>query len=483
MKGNFKKIAPWIVLILIIAGFAVWYFLSNRISASENVSYEEKISEGDSKYSNKDYAGAMVDYYGAVDIIPTRIDAFKGIIQVLLDKNRPDHALSILDQSGQKLNQNDQASLYVLIGNAYFTQGEYDKALSTYQKGQGLGVNNQDLELAIGKAYLKEGNLEGATSQFEKNIYTDQNQSEAVLLLSYIQSVTDTNKAKESLAEVNPTDKWKSYFDEFSTVLASLNTDTKFNAVKLARIYINNGYPYLTVSILEPLEGQVSEYLDGLYFLGRGYFEVGQYDKSITELDKAITLGGSEYSILWTEARDYLMKNDLNNALNCYSKALGYQGKTPSQDLVSEYLDILLQNNQTLKADQIVQSVAANMSSAYIYLYGVKVNDAVSNTQKIDYYISALEKITLTTDESKEYLYWKTKELLDQNGDITEIQNSLSDLLKIDRYNPKYYLLYGRYEFEQGNAVDAATAFKQAINYDTNNSVTDEASRLLSSVD
>jgi hypothetical protein len=43
-----------------------------------------------------------------------------------------------------------------------------------------------------------------------------------------------------------------------------------FNSAKLARIYINEGYPYLAVSILSPLKDQMSEYPDGIVFLRQG---------------------------------------------------------------------------------------------------------------------------------------------------------------------------------------------------------------------
>lgn len=483
MKTTLKKLLPWIILVLVVGGFVAWYFISNHVTTQENASYDQKIVEAKAFYDSKEYSSAMTSYYDAVDMVPSRIEAFQGIMNILLDKNRTDDALAIIDKSAQKLSGNDQAALYVLIGNSYYDQANYDKALETYKKGEGLGINNEDLEIAIGRVYLKQGNLDNAAKQFGKDLYTNENASEAKLLLSYIQSTSDATVAKDTLASITPTDKWKPYFDEFSTVLVSLTTDTKFNATKLSRIYINNGYPYLAVTILEPMEAQLSEYLEGMYFLGRAYLETGQYDKAIAELDKALSIGGMEDSIAWTEARVYLAKNDLNNATAYYAKALSYEGKTPNKDLVSEYLDVLIKSNQTLKANEVVQSVSTNSSSAYIYIYGVTVNNTQNNAEKINYYLTQLGKLTLTDDENKEYLYWKAKALLDQNGNIADIQTTLDSLLKLDRYNPKYYLLLGRFQFEQGNASDAANAFKKAIEYDLSNSVTEEATRLLSSVD
>lgn len=480
---NFKKLIPWIVLVVVIGGLATWYFITTRVTTAENVSYDAKMKEASTMYNSREYSTAMTYYYEAADMIPSRREAFEGILTILIEKGRVDDALSILEKSAQKINNSDQAILYTLVGKAYYEIANYDKALETFKKGQGVGVNNQDLELMIGKTYLKNGEIDNATKQFEKDLYTDDNLSEVRLLLSYIQSTSNADTAKSTLGSISPTEKWKAYYDEFSAALASLNTDTKFNATKLSRIYINNRYPALAVKMLEPMESELVEYLEGVYYLGRAYLETGNYDKALTELDKAVTLGGMEDSILWAKARAYAGKNDLNNSIANYSKAIGYQGKEPDSELVKEYMDTLLSNNLTLKADELLQSILKSSKSSYLYIYGIKINYILNNTEKIDYYISLLDAQTLNDNDKREYLYYKAKALLDQNGDITQINLALNSLLNLDRYNPKYYFLLGRLQFEQGNATEASDSLKKAIEYDLNYEITDEATKLLSSVD
>lgn len=483
MKITFKKLLPWIILFLVISGAATWYFVTNHVTASENSTYDSIIQEANTWYQGKEYSTAMSKYYEAADLIPSRYAAFEGIVNILLEKNRTDDALSLVDNSAKKIGGGDQARLYTLIGNAYFKIANYDKALDTYKKGNALDNKNQELELMLGKVYLKLGKVDDAKGYLGLNIFTEDFASEANLLLAYIQSVSDIETAKSTVNGVTPTDKWKAYYDEFKTVLDSLNTDTKYNATKLGRVYLNNGYPYLAISILEPIESQITEYLEGVYFLGRAYLDYGNYAKAIEEFDKAITLGGMEDSILWAEARAELQNNNMDAALLDYSKALGNQGKKPSQALVSEYLDVLLKNNQVLKASDVLQSVLKNVKEAYIYLYGVKISYANNSNVKVNYYIGLLSKMTLTGDTLKEYLYWSAKALLDQNGDLTKVASLLDSLVAEDRYNPKYYLLLGRLNIAKGDATEAANAFKKAIEYDLNNDVTDEATSLLSTVD
>ncbi len=483
MKTAFKKFIPWIVLVLIVGGLAAWYFISNRVSNEENANYDTKISEAQKWYDGKEYSTAMTAYYQAAELIPSRVEAFQGIIQILLDKNKMDEALSILDGSAQKLSLYDQSTLYAILCERYLDNGDDAKALETCKKGQGLGEVNQNLEIALGKAYLRNGDTGNASEIFKKSIYDGDNLSEATLLLSYIQAVSDTEIAKTTLGSASSSDNWKIYFEEFSEVLGSLDSDTKYNATKLARIFINNGYSDLAISVLSPIESEISEYVEGIYFLGRAYLETEDYDKALSALNRAAPLGDMEDDIFWAMARVYVQKNDLNNALDCYSKVLGYQGSTPSEELVSEYLDLLLNNNQTLKADEVLQIALGKVKTAYLYEYGVKINNILEKTEKVNYYIELLGGLALNDEEKRDYLYLKGRAMLDQNANISDIVNVLDELLALDRFNPKYYYLLGRLEFEQGDAESAKQALSKAIEYDLKYEITEDSAKLLSNID
>ena len=180
---NFKKLLPWIILVLVIGGLAAWYFIANRVTTAENASYDAKIKEAVTMYNSKEYSTSMGYYYEAADMIPSRVEAFQGILTILIEKGRPDDALSILEKSAQKISNQDQAILYTLVGNAYYKVSNFDKALETFKKGQGVGVGNQDLELIIGKVYLKKGDIDSAAKQLEKNSFEGDNLSESKLLL------------------------------------------------------------------------------------------------------------------------------------------------------------------------------------------------------------------------------------------------------------------------------------------------------------
>lgn len=484
MKISFKTLIPWIALFLLILGVGVWYFITNRVTESENANYNSIIQEANTWYQGKEYSTAMDKYYEAADLIPSRYEAFEGVVKILLDKNRVDDALALIDNSAKKVASVDQAKLYAMIGEAYYSQNNFDKSLESCKRGVALDGNNQDAELLLGKSYLKLGKVDEATAALDlTNIYTGDDESEVILLLAYIKSTSNPEESKTILSSITPTDKWKTYYEDFSSILSSLTDDTKFNSTKLGRVYVNAGYPYLSISVLEPIEDQIVEYVDGLYFLGRAYLDYGDYSKAIAEFEKAVTLGGLEDSIYWGEARAQYLNKDLDTAITDYSKALANQGKKPSQTLVTEYLDILINNNQTLKASEVLQNVTVNIKEPYIYLYGVEISYSNNSMEKVKYYLSLLSKMSLSGDDLKNYLYWDAKYMLDTNSDTSAISDVLSHLLAQDRYNPKYYLLLGKLNIVVGNSTEAANAFKKTIEYDLTGSVTNDATNLLSTVD
>lgn len=482
MKINIKQLIPWIFLVLIVGGLSIWYFLNQRVSEEEKSTYEQKVQEADTMLESREYSTALGIYYNAVEIIPSRSEAFSGIVDILISKNRLEDAKGVLDKSGGKVNNYDQSILYTKIAQAYFSVGKYDEALKILKVVNSLGQDNSNADILIAKTNFKLGKLDDAQGYLDKK-FEGENLSEAKLLKSYKEAITNVETAKSTLSGLTPTDKWKPYFEEFTAVLNSLNTDSKYNATKLSRVYINNGYPFLALQVLSPLETEMNEYLEGTYFLGRAYFDFKEYDKAIVSLDRALSLGGLESDIFWTKARTNVMKNDLDGAITSYGKAVEYSGESVSEVLVSEYLDILLKNDQGLKANEVLQKLSGYIKQPYLMIYGVEISHKLNDSKKVDYYLSLLAKETLTEEIKKEYLSWKVSIALEQNVDISNVQGTIEELLSIDRFFAKGYVLLGQLQFQQGLFEDAKNSLKKAIEYDLDNSATESATQLLSRID
>ncbi|HOV29788.1 MAG TPA: tetratricopeptide repeat protein [Candidatus Dojkabacteria bacterium] len=484
-KKKSKTIKIWLpAVVLLIAGLCLagWWMQSKHISQGQRDDYSIKIAEAEKSLNSKEYALALNKYYEATEIIPSNISAYEGIISILLQKNRPSDAFNIVDKSANALSATDKSRLYVMVGDYYYESHDFNRAKEIYQNGIGLGVENMNADLKLGKSLLNLGKINEAKRQFELEGYEDEDLAEANLLKAYIYSLTDFNKASETLLSLTPTDKYVAYYEEFDKVLKSLDTDTKFNSAKLARIFINNGYPYLAINILEPKESEISEYIEGLYYLGRAYTETGQYDRGIEVLEKSLGLGRMQAEVLWTMSRAYVGKNDLDSAIKTYSDTVAFVGKDITKDLAQEYIGFLLKNKQYLKAGESVTTMLTTTQPAFLYILGIQSNYELNEYNKIAYYLEQLGKLSLSDDEKKEYLYWTAKiQLKDEK--LEEVNSTLTELLTLDKYNPKYYLLLGRYQIAKGDSTSAKESFKKSIEYDLNNSVTDETLKLLSNIE
>ena len=480
-KINFKKLIPWLLFALVVGGLITWILLSKRTTQEELDTYDRKLDDAVLQIAAREYSTAINILYEAIDIVPEKVNAYEKVVEVLLSKNRVDDATEIVEKSARKVSANDQAVLYALLGDYYYSVKDYTQAKNMYQECVGIGINYPTGELAYAKNYIQQGKLDEAKSLLMNSGYTDDLKYEADLLLAYIQATENTETASTTVKSVTPSDKWKIYYEEMENVLDDLDEDEKFNATKLSRVYINNGYPYLAISVLQPLEEEMAAYLEGMYFLGRAYYENGEYQKCIDTLDKASSLGGLETEIFWTEARAYMMSDNLEESVDKYDKAVLYSGEAVSQDLVEEYINILLENNQGLKAEEVLKTVLNYTEEARVRILLVQTYYLLEDSDKVDYYLDQLAKLELTDAEKKDYLYWSINVDI-ENDATTELEGKLDELLALGKYNAKYYYLLARIDFANGDSDQSQSNLEKCLEYDLDYEITDSALKLLSRV-
>jgi tetratricopeptide (TPR) repeat protein len=485
MKKDIRKYLPWIILSVLVLSLSLWYILSKRVTQEQVLSYEGKIQEAQAHVEAKQFSMGMQRYYEAVDIIPSELDAYEGILSILITKNRLSDAQEVVEKSARTLSNYDKSVLYGMVGDEYYSQKDYSKAYDMYDAGSFLGVNNMELELMLGKTYLNLGEVKDAKSQLNKAGYEGELLEEANLLLAYIYAIDEPEKAKSTLSSTTQVDEMQIYYEEFEKVLNSLDEDKKFNATKLARVYINNGYPYLAVLTLEPKKDDMTEYLEGMYFLGRAYFDYGQYNEAIEVLDKALSLGGMEEKILWIKGRSYYLTNDLENAIKSYDSAIGHMGPTTNSELVQEYVELLLENNQTLKASGLIRSLLIlDNELPYLNLLALEINYELNDKTKVNYYLDQLDQMSLNNVYEKEYLKWRILVTLEEEAEEREdeLDQYLDRLFELDRFSPHYSYFLAKMQIEEGEEEMAIQSLEQAIEYDLDYEITDEALKLLSSL-
>lgn len=350
MKNTFKY--AFYALIIILSGV----LLSGCTISEEKIAqYNQLVSDADLLIEGKEYSSAMEKLSDAAELIPSKYDAYERIVEILITKNRLGDAKRLIDESASKLDDRDRGTLYVMLGKKYYQQRDYKNALICYELSKGIsdGVENVDLEMA--KVYLQQGNIEKAKSLLKGN-YGEDFRTEAKLIYSYVLSTTDKEKALDEIKEIQPEEEWKDAYTQWNDVLKSLDNDELYNSAKLAKVYLDSGYPSLAIYILEPKKADMEEYIDGLYLLGKAYYENGKYQESLDTLLGVTTLSKLNQYLYWIVARNYFMLNNINEATSYYDSAVSYGGDSGEVKLYQEYLDLLIENNQTTKAESILRS-------------------------------------------------------------------------------------------------------------------------------
>ncbi len=477
-----KKITKGFLTLLVLTLSAL--LLTGCTESPETISqYENVVEEADLLYEGKSYTQALSRYEEATKLVPSRIEAYRGIVDIFIDKGRLTDAESIVTDSTQKLSQSDRSILYSLVGNAYFNVESYDKALEMYEGATTLGVNNLVAEIGKAKVYIKQNNISDASKILSKDSFEGDPLYEGKLLYAYVKSLTDTDAAIDILENVTPSEEWSTKYTEFKSVLDSLSEDELYNATKLSKVFINEGYPYLAISLLSPLEEKMAEYPDGLYFLGRALLDIGSYDSALTKLEGAISAGALDSDVFRTIARAYDKKGEMDNAIKYYDRAVSYAGENVTESLLTEYLSFLLDEKLLTKAQEVLKIAQKYNEGVWVDILAVEINYKLEDAEKTEYYIEeALAKEDITTEEKKEVLYWSIQLLYDDE-DLDTAKEKLTSLKELDRFNPFYYLLMGKVQYQEGDFENAKETLELAIEYDLGEGVANEAEKALAKID
>lgn len=121
-----------------------------------------------------DLEGAAQSYRSVLETRPGDVNALKGLSALLLEQERPQAAIGLLEdtlQTAEEANQIqpgsvDTASVQVLLGEVYFKQEQYDSAIATYDRA--IQDSPEDFRPILGKALVlqAQGRIDEATPLF-----------------------------------------------------------------------------------------------------------------------------------------------------------------------------------------------------------------------------------------------------------------------------------------------------------------------------
>ena len=475
-----KNITRIILLTSIL--FLSSFLLSGCTPSEETVGkYNKLVNEADLLIEGKEYSSAMEKLNYASELIPERVDSFNRMIEILVLKNRLEDATIVIEESAQKVSDSDKANLYLLVGNAHYDLKNYSKALYNYELAKGFLQSNDEISLGIAKVYLQQNRIEDSKKILD-NGYEGSIGIEVKLLLSYIQSLSDIEKAKDLIKDVQPDEEWKGMYASWKETLDSLDDDELFNSAKLSEGYMFGGYPSLVITLLEPKKTEMIEYIDGIYMLGKAYYELEEYQKSIDVLSNATSVSDLNQYIYWVLARDSYMLDDVNKAFTYYESAISFAGDKADARLYQEYLDLMFENNLLSKGAETMRKAERIFDSTWVEIYYMNLYALTKENESFEYHMNKVDMNTIEDRYKGDYLYSKGKYLI-ENSEFDEAKRTLDIFWDLDKYDPRYNLLFAQLSFEEGNLKDARTYANKSIEYDLDREVTDEAQKLLATVE
>ncbi len=474
-----KSFPKSLIFALILIGSSL--FLSGCTLVQEDLtSYASLVREGDQMYEQREYAKALKSYSEAADLAPSQSDAFFGIVKILVDKGQLGEASEIIEQSAGKISSQDKAKLHETLGQAYLKINDLVNAEKQYLSANNTDKNNSSVKVGLAQVYIKSGKLDKAGSYLDIGQGED-DYSKAAIIKAFLK-LDNIGAAKSEISNLDSSsvsEEMNEIFESFLSALNKAGSDKLYNGALLAREYINAGYPYLAIKILDPHKEEMSEYADGLYFLGRAYYDYGQYGSAIKTLQEATSFGfytGEIYTLL---AKAHYINDMHNEAFEYFDRALTFAQVEEKEKILKEYVEMLIAQEQYTR---VLTLLSDEDSSYWVSIKNAQVYYAQRNYEKMRFHIEEIDESKLTDEEKKEYLKWLiTYEIENDSGD--EARENLTLLRSLDMYNPNYYFLLGRLELSQNNQEDGKAALERAIEYDLNGVVTQEAKRVLARID
>jgi tetratricopeptide (TPR) repeat protein len=426
-----KKTGIYRVIIIITLVVAILVpvvmFGYKKVEANSNsTEYDVLVTKGQGFYKERLYSKSLKSYSDAIELVPTKLDAYEGAVQILLEKSLEDEFMEIMDVASGQLSSSEMSQLWTLIGDRYIAQQKYAEAVQAFQSVSSV---NDD---------VKDG-----------------------LFLAYI-GIGDVNKAGEFIRTESE------YYDIWSVYQAQLDEDDLYIIVKESKNLINEGFPWLAVDLLLDHKEEMSEYWEGNYFLGRAFFDAGEYDESMNYLEKSLLLDADEPGVYLLFARIYLEQGDLNKAYEYYERALNYSVEDKHEDLIkAEYVSLLLDNGVNTRAQEILGESEDDSLNVYRLKAFLNIGDDEGIAELTTSYSEGMKN-------DIEFLRMLAKyQIVSDNLD--QAQQSLDLLESNTSFDPSYFYLLALFNLAQDNPEDAKLNLEKSIEFDLDGNITQEA--------
>ncbi len=436
------------------------------------------VGEAQEFYKEREYKKAIDKFTEALEVYPGNFDAYVGFMNVLLDKGYLEEAEDLAEQSFSRLSKDDAAVIYSMVGEKYYEIGDFESAEEILQPMKG----NDIVDFNLAQVYVQKGDVEKAQKLLKGSL----KEPESYLLYSYL-ALQDWDKGLETISKVDLNEVEDETLRERISNLIEIYTisdkDYLFKDTSLAGEYVNAGYPYLAIKILDEHGEEIAEYGDAQYFLGNAYLNSGEYKKAIEKLNSALLLDMSGVEVYVSLARAYLLNKDLEKALDTYKAAASAMDLEKEEWVAREYVDVLLENNMVSVATKLLTELITQRDSFALNVILVDVYHREGNLDKMGDVLDKLRsKANLNQGETQELVRYEILYSLADSEDLVKVEDLIEMYIVYDRYNAETFLFEAKLFIKKGQTAEAKESLERAIELDLEGQIAEEASKLLATL-
>ena len=250
---------------------------------------------------------------------------------------------------------NKTALDYFILGNTYYAQKTFDKAVEAYQKVIEIDPKNANAHHNMGVAYTKLEMYDNAMEIYQKAIEINPKDASAYYSEGVVYSKqnkhTKAIEAYQKAIEINPKDA-ASYYN----IGVEYGNEKKYDQAIKA---------YQKAIEIDP------KMANAYYGKGFAYGQQKKYDKAIEAYQKAIELNPKDANVYYSMGVDYGKQEKYDKAIEAYQKAIElnpkdaesytnlfeiqlFQEVSLSEDLEKKYVELFMDDkNQFIKFDML----------------------------------------------------------------------------------------------------------------------------------
>lgn len=431
-------------------------FISLSLSACTNKNleseYSNKVDNAKELYEANLYADAISESNEAAKLIANKADAYTVIADSLAVKGRVTDLNDLYVKVEKNLSDKEKAKVYYSVGEIFYKNGQWKEALDNFKKSYDADSSREGVKFYTASSYLKTG------EDFDNSII----------------------KGSEKGQFSNKFNNLKELYDQESP-------EGLYEQALKAREFLLEGYPYLVIRMIEPNLDSYIEYDDGLYLLGRAYYDFGKYDKCIETLK---TLQKSDYESKIIIGRCAYENNDYPELSAAYKNAYMLGNGDQKLEALREFLAVSINSNNTADAQEMLNQFNSDIQleqrPLWLVTYDYQIQNAQGSNENVALILqeatTLLNSSSVSSAQKVEFYEVLIMDLL-KNNQIEEAASYASELGNINNVSPVYAYYQAKVTLRDGNIDEGKSWLDKAIDYDFAGAVTIEAEKLLSTLE